>query len=141
MSLSVLPTVNAILNAITGILIVTGYVLIRRKQMALHRFCMIGAVTTSSLFLVSYIVYHYNHGATRFLGLGIARPIYFTVLFSHTVLAVITAPLVIITIRRAMRGQFGRHLKIAKYTFPMWLYVSVTGIVVYLMLYHLYPSR
>ena len=138
---SVLPTVNAILNATSGILIVTGYVMIRRKKVRQHRACMIAAGCTSLLFLTSYIVYHSQHGATRFAGVGAARPVYFTILISHTLLAIVIVPLVIITLRRALASRFAKHIEIARWTFPLWVYVSITGVVVYLMLYHLYPSR
>ena len=143
MSVSFLPTFNAILNAITGILIVSGYMFIRRKRIAAHRACMIGAVTTSSLFLISYLVYHVGFGAgvTRFAGDGWVRALYLVILISHTILAVTIVPFVIVTLRRALRSDFLRHRMIARWTFPMWLYVSVTGVIVYLMLYHLYPSR
>lgn len=102
---------------------------------------MIGACTASILFLISYIYYHYHVGATTFKGTGLARPVYFTILISHTILAVTIVPLVIITLRRAFRGKFREHQRIARWTFPMWLYVSITGVIVYLMLYHIYPSR
>jgi uncharacterized membrane protein YozB (DUF420 family) len=104
---------------------------------------MIGAVTSSSLFLISYLVYHVGFGAgvTRFIGTGIARPVYFFILTSHTILAATIVPFVVITLSRALRGSFQRHRAVARWTFPMWLYVSVTGVIVYLMLYHLYPSR
>ncbi|MFY9558465.1 MAG: DUF420 domain-containing protein [Blastocatellia bacterium] len=143
MSISFLPTLNAILNAITGILIVSGFLFIRRKRIAAHRACMIGAVTTSCLFLISYLVYHVGFGAgvTRFTGTGWVRAAYHTILISHTILAVTIVPFVIVTLRRALRSDFLRHRRIARWTFPMWLYVSVTGVIVYLMLYHLYPSR
>ncbi|HJZ68660.1 MAG TPA: DUF420 domain-containing protein [Blastocatellia bacterium] len=143
MSISFLPTFNAILNATTGILIVTGFLLIRRKRIAAHRACMIGAVTSSSLFLISYLVYHVGFGAgvTRFIGTGIARPVYFFILISHTVLAATIVPFVVVTLTRALRGSFQRHRAVARWTFPMWLYVSVTGVIVYVMLYHLYPSH
>ncbi|MEK6284564.1 MAG: DUF420 domain-containing protein [Acidobacteriota bacterium] len=143
MSISFLPTFNAILNATTGILIVMGFLFIRRKRIAAHRACMLGAVTTSSLFLISYLVYHVGFGAgvTRFAGTGWVRPLYHTILISHTILAVTIVPMVIVTLRRALRGSFDRHRAIARWTFPMWLYVSVTGVIVYLMLYHIYPSR
>lgn len=143
MTVSFLPTFNALLNATTGILIVTGFLFIRRRRIAAHRACMIGAVTTSSLFLISYVVYHVGFGAgvTRFAGDGIARTLYLTILISHTILAVTVVPFVIVTLTRALRGNFPKHRAIARWTFPMWLYVSVTGVIVYLMLYHIYPSR
>jgi uncharacterized membrane protein YozB (DUF420 family) len=136
-----LPTLNAILNATSGILILMGFFFIRRKRIQAHRACMIAAVCTSILFLISYLVYHYHHGGTRFPGTGLARTLYFIILISHTILAVVIVPFVIITLRRALKGQFARHIKIARWTFPMWVYVSVTGVIVYFMLYHLYPSR
>jgi len=143
MSVSFLPTFNAMLNATSGILIVIGFVLIRRKRIAAHRACMIAAVTCSSLFLISYLVYHVGFGAgvTRFAGAGWVRTAYHTILISHTILAVTVVPFVIVTLTRALRGEFIRHRKVARWTFPIWLYVSVTGVIVYLMLYHLYPSR
>jgi len=143
MTVSFLPTFNALLNATTGVLIVTGFLFIRRKNIAAHRACMIGAVVTSSLFLISYVVYHVGFGAgvTRFAGDGIARTMYLTILISHTILAVTVVPFVIVTLTRALRGNFLMHRAIARWTFPMWLYVSVTGVIVYLMLYHIYPSR
>ena len=143
MSISFLPTLNAILNATSGILIVIGYSFIRRGRVAAHRACMIGAVTSSTLFLISYLVYHvgFKAGVTRFTGTGWVRPFYFTILVSHTILAVTIVPFIIVTLTRALRGQFLRHRAVARWTFPMWLYVSITGVVVYLMLYHIFPSR
>jgi uncharacterized membrane protein YozB (DUF420 family) len=136
-----LPALNAILNATSGILIIIGYVMIRRKKVAAHRACMIGAVSASIIFLISYLIYHFNVGATRFAGTGWSRPFYFTVLISHTILAVTLVPFVILTLRRALKGDFARHRKIARWTFPMWVYVSITGVIVYFMLYHWFPSR
>jgi len=143
MSVSFLPTFNAMLNATSGILIVIGFLLIRRRRIAAHRACMIGAVTCSSLFLISYLVYHVGFGAgvTRFTGTGWVRTAYHTILISHTILAVTAVPFVIVTLRRALRGDFLRHRRVARWTFPIWLYVSVTGVIVYVMLYHLYPTR
>lgn len=135
-----LPTLNAILNATSGLLVLTGFVLIRRKRVAAHRACMIAAVCVSVLFLISYLVYHYHHGATRFPGTGLARTLYLAILLSHTILAVVIVPFVIITLRRGLKSQFARHIKIARWTFPMWLYVSVTGVIVYFMLYHWFPA-
>ena len=139
--IAVLPHLNATLNATSGILLASGYYFIKRGRVVAHRRCQLSAVTASVLFLISYLVYHYHHGATRFPGQGIVRPLYFTILTTHTVLAVVIVPLVIITILRARRGDFLRHKAIARWTLPLWLYVSSTGVVVYLMLYHLYPSR
>jgi putative membrane protein len=141
MSISDLPTLNAILNSISAILLAIGFLFIRNKNIKAHRACMIAAFATSTLFLISYLIYHYNHGATSFSGQGIARLIYFTVLITHTILAAAIVPLVFITFSRAIRKRFDKHRKIARWTLPLWLYVSVTGVFVYLMLYHIYPAR
>jgi putative membrane protein len=137
---SVLPHLNATLNASSFVLLSSGYYFIRRKNIPAHRNCQIAALTASVLFLISYIAYHSHHGVTKFAGQGIARPVYFTILFTHTVLAVVIVPFVIVTVRRAKRKDFQRHKAIARWTLPLWLYVSLTGVIVYLMLYHLYPS-
>lgn len=137
---SVLPHLNATLNASSFVLLSSGYYFIRQKRVTAHRNCQIAALTASVLFLVSYIVYHAHHGVTRFPGQGIARPIYFTILTTHTFLAAVIVPFIIITVTRAKRKEFLRHKAIARWTLPMWLYVSITGVVVYLMLYHLYPT-
>ena len=137
---SVLPHFNALLNASSFVLLASGYFFIRRGRVHAHRTCQISALTASVVFLISYVVYHQHHGVTKFAGQGMARPIYFVILGTHTFLAVAIVPLVIITLRRALRGDFLRHKAIARWTLPLWLYVSVTGVVVYLMLYHLYPS-
>lgn len=137
--ISYLPHVNACLNGTSAILLFTGYSFIRARNVIAHRACQIAALIVSLLFLASYLTYHYHHGATRFLGTGLARPIYFTVLTSHTILAVVIVPLVSLTFYRAFRGDFLRHRRIARITLPLWLYVSVTGVIVYIMLYHLYP--
>jgi uncharacterized membrane protein YozB (DUF420 family) len=136
-----LPTLNAILNATSGILIIIGYVMIRRKKVAAHRACMVGAVSASIIFLISYLIYHFNVGATRFAGTGWVRPVYFTILITHTILAAVLAPVVVVTLRRALKNDFARHRKIARWTFPLWVYVSITGVIVYFMLYHWFPSR
>jgi|ERR1051326_82262 putative membrane protein len=138
---SVLPHLNAALNASSFLLLSAGYFFIRRKRVSAHRNCQISALCASILFLISYLVYHAHHGVTRFAGQGIARPIYFTILTTHTFLAAVIVPFVIITVRRAKRKDFLRHKSIARFTLPAWLYVSITGVIVYLMLYHLYPSR
>ncbi|HKX26765.1 MAG TPA: DUF420 domain-containing protein [Blastocatellia bacterium] len=140
MSISDLPTLNAILNSISAIFLATGYVFIRRKNTGAHRSCMISAFITSTLFLTSYLIYHYHHGATTFSGQGAARSVYLTILLTHTVLAVVIVPMIFVTFSRAFRERFDPHRKIARWTLPLWFYVSVTGVVVYLMLYHLYPS-
>lgn len=135
-----LPHLNACLNTTSALLLFTGYRFIRARNVAAHRACQIAALVISILFLASYLTYHFNHGATRFQGTGIARPIYFTILTTHTILAMVIVPLVILTFYRAFRGDFVRHRKIARITLPLWLYVSVTGVIVYLMLYQIYPS-
>ena len=121
-------------------LLVLGYFLIRRRSIRAHRACMIAAFITSVLFLISYLVYHYHHGATRFTGQGWVRPLYFMILITHTMLAALIVPFVLVTLYRAARGRFVSHARLARWTLPMWLYVSVTGVVVYLMLYRLYPT-
>ena len=140
MNTSMLPTVNAILNATSGTLIVIGFVFIKRKQQTAHKRCMLGAVASSVLFLISYLVYHYTAGATSFTGEGWIRPVYFIILATHTLLAVVIVPMVAVTVLRGLSGRYALHRKIARWTFPIWLYVSVTGVVIYLLLYHLYPQ-
>jgi len=138
--ISYLPHLNAILNSTSALLLIAGYFFIRRKRVREHRNCQMAAVFTSTLFLISYLTYHYYHGDTRFLGQGIVRPIYFAVLITHVILAMAIVPLVLLTVFRAIRGEFDRHRRIARWTLPLWLYVSATGVFVYVMLYHLYPS-
>lgn len=135
-SFSDLPSVNAALNGLSGLFLSAGYVAIRSRRIALHRACMVVALTASALFLISYLTYHYQVGTTRFAGQGWVRPVYFAVLLSHTVLAVAVVPLALLTLYRALGQEFSRHRRIARWTLPIWLYVSLTGIVVYLMLYH-----
>jgi putative membrane protein len=138
---SILPHLNATLNASSFVLLSSGYYFIRRRNIRAHRNCQIAALSASVLFLISYIVYHAHHGVTKFAGQGIVRTIYFTILFTHTFLAVVIVPFVIVTVLRAKRRDFLRHKAIARWTLPLWLYVSLTGVIVYVMLYHLYPSR
>ena len=135
--LSTLPTLNALLNATTAVLLLRGYFLIRRKRIAEHRRTMIAAFTVSTLFLVSYLVYHFQVGSVRFPGRGAARTLYLAILASHTLLAAAVPPLAIVTLSRALGERFDRHRAIARWTLPIWLYVSVTGVVVYLMLYQM----
>jgi uncharacterized membrane protein YozB (DUF420 family) len=135
--LSALPTLNAALNLTSAIFIVCGYFFIRKRQIAAHRACMIAAVTSSVCFLVSYIIYHAQVGTTRFQGQGPVRAAYLTILLTHTILAVAIVPLVAVTLRRALKGRFELHRRIARITLPIWLYVSITGVVIYVMLYHL----
>lgn len=138
--ISYLPHLNAILNSTSAVLLLTGFRFIRRGQIKAHRTCQVTAVLTSTVFLISYLTYHYYHGATKFTGQGFVRPFYFIILTTHTILAVVIVPLILITLYRAARRDFMRHRRIARWTLPLWLYVSVTGVIVYVMLYHLYPS-
>lgn len=135
MDVSFLPAVNATLNAIATALLLTGYRMIRRRRIAAHRACMLAACATSALFLTSYVVYHANAGSRPFTGQGASRLVYFFVLITHVVLAAAILPLAIVTLARALRARYDRHRAIARWTLPIWLYVSVTGIVVYWMLY------
>ncbi len=135
-----LPHLNAFLNSTSALLLMAGYGFIRAGRVQAHRNCQVTAVFTSTLFLISYLTYHYHHGETRFLGQGIVRPLYFTILISHVFLAIVIVPLVLITLYRALRLDFIGHRRIARLTLPLWLYVSVTGVIVYLMLYHIYPT-
>ncbi len=130
-----LPTVNATLNAVAAVLLAAGYVFIRRRQVARHRACMLAAFSTSVLFLVSYVVYHATTGSRPFTGQGPMRAVYFVILISHIILATAIVPLALVTLRRALRGRFDAHAAIARWTLPIWLYVSVTGVIVYVMLY------
>ena len=136
MSASVLPTLNACLNATAAVAIVTGVLAIRRRRVAVHRAAMLTAFAVSTAFLVSYLVYHYQAGSKRFEGPGWLRVVYLAILLTHTVLAVAIVPLVVTTLYRALTRQFARHVPLARWTFPLWLYVSVTGVVVYWMLHH-----
>jgi uncharacterized membrane protein YozB (DUF420 family) len=136
--ISYLPHLNACLNGTSAVLLFSGYSFIRSGNVAAHRTCQVSALIVSLLFLASYLTYHYHHGATRFQGTGLARPIYFTILISHTILAVVIVPLVALTFYRALRQDFARHRRIARITLPLWLYVSITGVIVYLMLYQIY---
>jgi uncharacterized membrane protein YozB (DUF420 family) len=133
-----LPAINATLNGTSAVLLLLGRNFIKRGKMAVHRGFMIAALTSSSLFLVCYVYYHAHVGSVRFQGQGWSRPFYFSILISHTILAVVIVPMVIITLIRALRERFDRHRAIARWTFPLWLYVSVTGVVIYVMLYHLF---
>lgn len=142
MSISDLPALNACLNSLSTILLTIGYVMIRRKRQDAHRNCMVGALITSTLFLASYLYYHYHAGArTVFKNPEWFRPIYLVILLTHTVLAAIIVPLVFMTVIPALRKRFDRHRKIARWTWPIWMYVSVTGVVIYLLLYQIFPQR
>jgi putative membrane protein len=144
--LHIFPHLNASLNALSGVFLLTGFYFIMRRRIAEHRFCMITASTVSALFLISYITHHavrtyyFGLGPTKFTGEGIIRPIYFTILTSHTILAALVAPFVIATLWRALKGRYDAHRKLARLVFPVWLYVSITGVIVYLLLYQIYPA-
>jgi len=134
------PAINASLNGASAVLLVTGRALIMKGRMAAHRAVMIAALVSSSVFLACYLYYHYHVGSVHFQGQGVWRPVYFTILISHTILAAVIVPMIIITLSRALREQYDRHQAIARWTFPLWLYVSVTGVIVYLMLYQIFAA-
>ena len=138
MNVSDLPALNATLNGAATLFLLAGYVFIRRRQIPAHRASMLAAVTTSGLFLISYVIYHANAGSKPFPGTGPVRAVYFVILITHIVLAAAIVPMVLLTLSRALTQRFDRHAAIARRTFPLWLYVSVTGVVIYLMLYRLY---
>ncbi len=140
MEMSKLPSINAALNTMTAFLLLLGYIFIRQRAIKAHTMCMVSACGTSTLFLISYIYYHLHHGTTGFQGQGFVRSLYFGILTSHTVLAVIVVPLAVITLYRGLTGRFVKHAAIARVTLPIWFYVSITGVLVYLMLYHLNVS-
>ena len=133
-------TLNACLNASSALFLFAGYLAVLRRRINVHRACMVSALVCSAAFLVSYVIYHLQVGSVRFQGQGLIRPIYFTLLLSHTILAVIIVPLVIITVRRALRSQFELHRRIARWTLPLWFYVSITGVLIYFLLYHPYAT-
>ena len=139
-TLTILPAVNAVLNGTSAVLIATAFGYIRRGRVETHRKLMLAAVATSALFLISYLTYHFNVGSVRFEGQGWSRPLYFSILITHTILAATVVPLVLITLNHGLRQRFMRHRRIARWTFPVWMYVSVTGVVIYVMLYHLFRS-
>jgi uncharacterized membrane protein YozB (DUF420 family) len=130
-----LPAVNATLNGIAGVLLLIGFLLIRSRRIELHRRVMLAAFAASALFLVSYLVYHAQVGSVRFTRQGVVRPVYFTILITHVVLAAAVLPLAIVTLSRGLNGRFQGHRRIARWTLPIWLYVSVTGVLVYVLLY------
>ena len=137
MSVTDLPALNASLNAISTVLLVTGYVFIRRGERQKHKACMIAALVMSVLFLTSYVIYHLQVGSVPFKGTGWIRTVYFAVLIPHVILAAGIVPLVLITVSRGLSGRYDKHRRIARWTLPLWLYVSVTGVIVYLMLYQM----
>ena len=135
MSVHDLPAVNASLNALSGLLLLVGYALIKSGRRDQHRAVMIAAFTSSALFLICYLVYHAQVGSVPFTRQGFVRPLYFTILLTHVVLAVVVLPMIILTMTRGLKGRFREHKKIARWTFPVWMYVSVTGVLVYVLLY------
>jgi len=135
---AVYPVIDASLNGTSAVLLVVGRGLIKRGRIAAHRAVMITALTSSSLFLASYLYYHWHVGSVHFQGQGWSRPVYFSILISHTILAATIVPMIIITLNRALRERFDKHQAIARWTYPLWLYVSVTGVVIYLMLYKIF---
>jgi uncharacterized membrane protein YozB (DUF420 family) len=137
---AIYPVIDASLNGTSAILLLTGRSLIKRGRMAAHRAVMITALVSSSCFLASYLYYHWHVGSVHFQGQGWSRPVYFTILTSHTILAAVIVPMIIITLSRALRERFDRHRAIARWTYPLWMYVSVTGVIVYFMLYHLFAG-
>jgi uncharacterized membrane protein YozB (DUF420 family) len=145
--LDILPHLNAVLNALSGVLLISGLYFIKRKEIAKHRACMLSAFVTSILFLILYLTHHsirtyfFGLGPTKFTGEGISRPIYFTILTTHTILATLNAPFIVVTLAKALRGNFEIHKKFARIVFPIWLYVSVTGVIVYVLLYQVYTAR
>jgi putative membrane protein len=130
-----LPAVNAGLNALSGVLLLCGYTLMRRRRIELHRTFMIAAFATSSIFLICYLVYHAQVGSVRFTRQGFVRPLYYTILITHVALAATVPPLAIVTMSRGLKGRYPQHRRIARWTFPIWMYVSVTGVLVYVLLY------
>ena len=137
MTVTDLPALNATLNAICAVLLVIGWVLIKRGRIRQHRAVMIAAVSVSALFLTSYLIYHAQVGSVRFTKVGLIRTVYFTILLTHTVLAAAIVPMVLVTLSRGLSGRYDPHRRIARWTMPIWLYVSITGVVVYFMLYRL----
>ncbi|MBI3006626.1 MAG: DUF420 domain-containing protein [Ignavibacteriales bacterium] len=137
-SISDLPLLNALLNSSSAVFLVIGHRFMKKGNIPAHRACMIAVFVLSGLFLTSYLVYHYHHGSEPFRGEGWIRPVYFTILLSHTVLATAIVPLAIVTLRRGLQGKYDLHRKIAKWTYPVWLYVSVTGVMIYVMLYQVF---
>jgi uncharacterized membrane protein YozB (DUF420 family) len=137
---TIFPAINATLNGASAVMLVIAHRMIKRGRMAAHRALMLTAVATSTLFLISYLYYHYHVGSNHFRGHGWSRPLYFSILISHTILAAAIVPLVIITLSRALRERYDRHRAIARWTYPLWLYVSVTGVVIYFMLYRIFTG-
>ncbi len=141
MTIHDLPAVNASLNALSTVFLTLGFIFIKRGQRTAHRNCMVAAFTTSIIFLACYLTYHFTVTAvTKFQGQGLVRPIYFIILITHIILAVVIVPLIVMTLNRAVKQRFELHKKIARWTWPLWMYVSVTGVIVYMMLYQWFPA-
>lgn len=136
-----MPAINASLNGLSGVWLLTAFILIRQKRIQAHRRFMLAACATSLLFLACYLLYHAYGGMTRFAGTGWSRPVYFTLLSTHTILAVVIVPMAILTVWNGLKMRVPKHRRIAKWTFPLWMYVSVTGVLVYFFLYQWFPSR
>lgn len=134
-----LPALNAALNAASAVLLATGYLFIQRHRVREHKRCMLSALVTSAVFFLSYLTLRYYAGMTQFTGQGWIRPVYYTILISHTVLAAAIVPLALVTVSRGLAGRYDRHVRIARWTLPLWFYVSATGVLVYWILYRLYP--
>ena len=147
MTIHDLPAINASLNGLSAIFLTAGFIFIRRKNIAAHRRCMISAFVTSCVFLACYLTYHtylgvvLHQGPTRFVNPPAFRPVYLAILLSHTVLAMVVAPMILVTLSRALRERFDQHKRIARWTWPLWMYVSVTGVLIYLLLYQIFPQR
>jgi uncharacterized membrane protein YozB (DUF420 family) len=137
---AVFPAIDASLNGTSAVLLLVGRGFIKRGQMAAHRAVMLAALASSTIFLACYLYYHWHVGSVHFQGQGWSRPVYFSILISHTILAAAIVPMIIITLSRALRERFDRHRAIARWTYPLWMYVSVTGVIVYFMLYHLFAA-
>lgn len=141
MSLTLFPAVNASLNGLSGVFLLLGYYYIRQRNIATHRRFMLAACITSTIFLASYLTYHALAGSTRFTGTGPIRTVYFSLLLSHTILAVVVLPLAIMSVWNGLKNRVEQHRRVARWTFPIWMYVSVTGVLVYFFLYQWYPAR
>ena len=139
--LSILPLFHAILNGCTALFLITGFILIMNKKIKAHKFCMITALSLSSIFLVSYVVYHFNTGHVVYQGTGLIRTVYLSILVSHIILAVVILPLALFTVYRGLTNQLDKHRKIARWTLPLWLYVAITGVVIYVMMQESYSVQ
>jgi putative membrane protein len=138
METSNLPAINAFFNLLSTICLLTGFAFIKKKNVEAHKKCMISALIFSAIFLTGYLIYHYHHGSTKFPDLGWIKTVYLLILFPHIILAIVMVPMILITFYHAFKGNFEKHKKIARITFPIWLYVSVTGVIIYLMIYQIF---